>query len=122
MRLFRPRVAVLSWLVLAVLALGGLAATSHGHEQSRAAVRSDLPIFEAGHERADDSLHIEEAVRVESSPCAACLLRVGSRGATSLPRALHAPEPRGFHPRLAAQLRPLDSTLRLPATRGPPRA
>lgn len=115
--------APVALLLLGTLALTGILAGSHSHDEIAVPVgHSDLPTFTAGHSSPDQTPHIEGATRTEASHCVACLQRQRQRAVEGL-----VPGVGGVVPRLAwAPLddggRSINGARRLVAARAPPQA
>lgn len=123
MRALRARSTALAALLLAVLALTGIASGSHGHDLGIAAPgHSALPSFATGHSQPDRTLHVEGATPVEVTPCVACLLRAQPRALAAHGEALGSVMPDGFAARPEGDPELSSGARRLPASRAPPRA
>jgi hypothetical protein len=119
----RTRTTVVAALLLAALTFTFVGAQSHSHDSlGDAGAHADLPAFSPGHAQPDQTLHIERAAHLETSPCVACLLRQRQRAAASLDRTSGDAKPRVFALAFAVAPRPTPGAHRLPATRGPPQA
>lgn len=113
--------ATVTTLLLAALAFTGVVA--HGHD-SLAATHGhrDLPTYSGGHDQAIPGTHMEEATRIESSPCLACLHQQRHRGVASQGLALGGAELNPSILELEDRGRSVTDTPRLPASRAPPGA
>ena len=123
MRRFGRCPAAVAVLLLAVLALTSVGALGHHHDGlTDGDGHSHLPVYSAGHERPHHTVHIEEASRIDSSSCVACLHRQRQNATTTLDLSLATftlsvstiPIRNDRHSTIASY--------RIPDTRAPPRA
>ena len=120
-----PRVnrTALAALLLAASIFSGVLAHGHDHDPMVGAYgHGDLPNYSGGHHHAIPTTHVEEATRIESSPCPACLHGQRQRVAESSAVALDGIGPNGSSLELDAGGRAVAGSSRLPASRAPPRA
>ena len=117
-----------NWAAVAVLLLTALVVSGfvvHGHDhgpQVGTHGHHDLPTYSGGHDQPIPTTHVEEATRIESSPCLACLHQQRQRGAESRAAALGGIAPDGSSLELEGGAQALAGSSRLPASRAPPSA
>lgn len=123
MSLLRVRSVFVSTLLIAVVAITALAATSHGHG-TLAVDGSNLewPSFAADHDHPVAVPHIEDATRVDASDCIGCLVRQRQQAASSSDIGLLSVEPETRLPRPEAPSFSASESFRLLPSRAPPSA
>ena len=120
---FRVNRAAVAALLLAAWVFTGLVAHGHDHDPMvEAHGHTDLPTYSGGHHEAIPTTHVEEATRIESSPCLACLQQQRQRGVECPAVALGGVEPSSSSLDLEGGGQAVAGTSRLPASRAPPRA
>lgn len=123
MGVLRVKRAVVATVLLAALAFTGLAAHGHDHDPMVGTHgHTDLPTYSGGHDQAIPTTHVEEATRIESSSCLACLHQQRQRGAESRAVALGGVGPGSSSLELEGCGPTGAGTSRLPASRAPPGA
>ena len=123
MGVLRVKRASVAALLLAALVFTGFVAHGHDHDPMVGAHgHTDLPTYSGGHHQAIPTTHIEEATRIESSPCLACLHQQRQRGAESRAVALGGDGPDSSNLVLEGCGQAVAGTARLPASRAPPNA
>ena len=75
MRRIGYRPTAVATLVLGALALASLASLGHGHDALASGDHSALPVYSAGHDAPDPTVHVEDASRIESESCVVCVHR-----------------------------------------------
>ena len=114
--------AAVATLLLAAWVFTGLVAHDHDHDAIVGHGHTDLPTYSGGHHEPIPTTHIEEATRIESSPCLACLHQQRQRWAESPAVALGGVEPASSSLELEDGGQAVAGTSRLPASRAPPSA
>ena len=123
MSVLRIKSAAVAGVLLAVLAFTGLEAHGHDHDLVVGVHgHSDSPTYSGGHDQAIPTTHVEEATRIESPSCLACLQQQRQRAAESRPVALGGVEPSSSSLKLEGGGQAVAGTSRLPASRAPPSA
>ena len=123
MSVLRLKSATVAAVLLAALAFTGLVAHGHDHDLAVGANGySDSPTYSGRHGQVIPTTHIEEATRIESSPCLACIQQQRQQGAGSRPVALGGVEPSSSSLDLEGGGQAVAGTSRLPASRAPPSA
>ena len=123
MSVLRIKSAAVAAVLLAALAFTGLVAQGHDHDLVVGAHgHSDSPTYSGGHDQVIPTTHIEEATRIESSSCLACIQQQRQRGAGSRPVTFSGVEPSSSNLELEGDGQAVAGISRLPGSRAPPSA
>lgn len=115
--------AAVATLLIAALAFTGLSVHGHQHDPLvHAHGHSDLPTYSGGHHHPIPEAHIEDATRIESTSCIACLHQQRQSGPEALASGLGGLAPDASGIELERDGTAAAGTHRLPASRAPPSA